>query len=354
MGEDVDVLYDFVHSGPPDRRAWCNQNVRDGEMARGQDRETGDYNAFWKSRDYWHQLGGVNAATMLAHGLNDWNVMPLHSVRVYETLKQRGVPARIFLHQGGHGGEPPFEHMNRWFTRYLFGIENGVESEPRAWIVREDAHRAEPTPYADYPNPDARLVALHPGPGGAARGALSLEPIPRAGRETFVDDASVTGTDLAKAEASKNRLLFQTPELSEPVHLSGTPRVALRIAADRPAANLSVWLVSLPWQEGEKVKIHANVITRGWADPQNAASIEEGEPLVPGEFRDVVFELEPDDQIVAKGERIALVVFSSDHDFTLWPAPGTELTLDLDASLVELPVVGGADALRRALGGAAR
>ena len=142
--------------------------------------------------------------------------------------------------------------------------------------------------------------------------------------------------------------------MAEPVHLSGAPRIALRIAANRPAANLSVWLVSLPWQEGEKVRIHANVITRGWADPQNAASIEEGEPLVPGEFRDVVFDLEPDDQVVAKGERIALLVFSSDRDFTLWPKPGTEITVDLDATLLELPVVGGAEALRRAFGGAAR
>src|SRR5690606_36667115 len=47
-GEDIDVLYDFIYSGPPERRAWCNQNVRDGEMARGQDRATGDYNEFWR------------------------------------------------------------------------------------------------------------------------------------------------------------------------------------------------------------------------------------------------------------------------------------------------------------------
>ena len=43
------------------------------------------------------------------------------------------------------------------------------------------------------------------------------------------------------------------------------------------------------------------------------------------------------------------MVFSSDHDFTLWPEPGTELTLDLGASHLHLPVVGGSAALSRAI-----
>ena len=35
------------------------------------------------------------------------------------------------------------------------------------------------------------------------------------------------------------------------------------------------------------------------------------------------------------------MIFSSDRDFTLWPAPGTELTIDLDRTSLRLPVVGG-------------
>jgi X-Pro dipeptidyl-peptidase len=40
------------------------------------------------------------------------------------------------------------------------------------------------------------------------------------------------------------------------------------------------------------------------------------------------------------------MIFSSDREFTLWPPPGTELTVDLDATSLELPVVGGAGAFR--------
>jgi X-Pro dipeptidyl-peptidase len=355
MGEDIDVLYDFIHSGADDRRTWCDQNVRDAEMANGQDRASGDYNAFWKSRDYWPRLGKVKAATLLAHGLNDWNVMPSHSIRVYQALEKQGVPAQIYLHQGGHGGEPPLAMMNRWFTRYLYGEANGVEKDPRAFVVREDAKRKDPTPYADYPNPDAKSVTLYPLPGGAKQGALGLSPKKSGGREKLVDDVAKSGAELARADESKHRLLYVSPELKQPVHMSGVTKVALRLASSRPAANVSVWLVTLPWKEAQKGgRPPQNVITRGWMDPQNRASLEKGEPLVPGTFYDLQLELEPDDQIVPAGERIALMVFASDRDFTLWPAAGTELTIDLEGTLLELPVVGGADALKKAFGESAR
>jgi X-Pro dipeptidyl-peptidase len=93
------------------------------------------------------------------------------------------------------------------------------------------------------------------------------------------------------------------------------------------------------------------VITRGWADLQNRLSLVQGTPLVPGEFVEMTFTLQPDDQVIPAGKRIGLMVFSSDRDFTLWPQPGTALTLDLDGTTLTLPVVGGGDALRRAMGG---
>ena len=53
--------------------------------------------------------------------------------------------------------------------------------------------------------------------------------------------------------------------------------------------------------------------------------------------------------MIPAGEQLALMVFSSDRDFTLWPEAGTTLTVDLAGTSLELPVVGGAEALSRAL-----
>ena len=64
----------------------------------------------------------------------------------------------------------------------------------------------------------------------------------------------------------------------------------------------------------------------------------------------LVFRTKPDDQIIPAGKRIGLMIMSSDRDFTLWPPPGTELTIDLDETTVRLPVVGGPAALKRAFG----
>ena len=347
LGEDIDVLYDFINSGFPERRDHCNRTVRDEEMRRGFDRTSGDYNRFWAGRDYLNDLGPVKAATLMAHAFNDWNVMPEHSVRIYQALKAKGVPVQAYFHQGGHGGPPPLELMNRWFSRYVCGVDNGVENDPRAWIVREETKRNRPTPYVDYPNPSASFVRLFPWGNGEDVGSLVVRRPQAQGTRTFVDDVAQSGGALAKATSSPHRLLFSTPELTEALHISGTPRLKIRLAANAKAANLSVWLVSLPWTEDAK-RITANVITRGWADPQNHDSLSHGKPLIPGRFYDLEFELQPDDQVIPKGQRVALMVFSSDRDFTLWPKAGTELTVDLDATSLELPVVGGDYVLRRA------
>lgn len=393
IGEDMDVLYDFIHSQDEARRPWCDANVRDGEMAAGMDRRTGDFNDFWMGRDFMARTENVRAATLMAHAFNDWNVMPEHSVRVYEALKARGVPAMAYFHQGGHGGPPPLELMNKWFTRWLYGVENGVEDEPRAWIVREGDERLQPTPYPDYPNPEASPVPLRLTPGGNWAGGVALASeagasagssaaAPGAGGaasgnrsgsspsvESFRDNFSFALDDLSRAEWSDHRLLYLTPELTEDVHLSGWSTVTVRLAADQPYANLSVALVELPWTEGRNAR--GGVITRGWADPANRASLtgdrpndlaaaaldrvtdhtrlDRSQPLTPGEFVEVTFELQPDDQVIPAGARMGIMIFGSDRDFTLRPDPGTGIAVDLAGTTLTLPVVGGEPALRRAL-----
>jgi X-Pro dipeptidyl-peptidase len=380
MGEDIDFLYDYVNSGDPARRDHCNQLYRDGEFAQGRDRAHGDYNDFWAARDLLPKTGNIKAAVLMAHAFNDWNVVPEHSVRIYEALKGK-VPLQAYYHQGGHGGNPPMEMMNKWFTRYLYGVQNNVEKDPKAWIVREAAPAPPPppaapgtdpaagrgrgrgatpapTPYADYPNPAAQLVTLVAQASGNAVGVLNAGTTGAAAKEKLSDNVDIAGPALAAAGTSPHRLLYATPELVEPVHISGTSKITLRLASSKPAANLSVWLVQLPWTDGNISP--ANLITRGWADPQNYASLTNGgdyhsktpgQPLTPGKFVDLTFSLQPDDQIIPAGKHIGLMIFSSDRDFTLWPKPGTELTIDLAGTKLQVPVVGGSAAFKKAVGG---
>lgn len=343
LGEDVDVLYDLINTGDKKKRKRNNFRVRDSILVAGHDRITGDYNDFWAGRDYLKDIDKMKAAMIMAHGFNDWNVMPEHSYRFYKAAKDKGLPTQLYYHQQDHGGDPPFRMMNRWFTRYLHGVENGVEQDKPVQIIREHAHG--PTVYLEFPHADARIVTLYPKTGENNTGTLSLDKMLRYDMDTLTDDYHLSAKELINAEHANNRLLFVSPVLQEDVHLSGIPYVTVRVSSSKAAANLSVYLVSLPWEEEKGTALYDNLINRGWADPQNHKSFTQSEPLKQGEFYDVTFDLQPDDQIIRKGQQIALMIFSSDKEFTLHPKPGTELYIDVSRTKIVLPIVGGKAAI---------
>ena len=234
LGEDVDVLYDFIASGDSTGRANCERIWKNGIFAgaTGQDRATGDYNDFWSKRDLLPYVKNIKAAVLLAHGFNDYNVVPEHSVRIYDEMKARGLPVSMYLHQGGHGGNPPADMMNRWFSHYLYGVDNGVEKDPPVWIVQDvyaqepramaaaaarccrcaswcglrsrqrrfrgDGSRARsgrgrgvvtpPTPFASFPVPGSVPVVFHPSAGRHRHG----ESVVRSSEERNATSSSTT------------------------------------------------------------------------------------------------------------------------------------------------------------------
>ncbi|MBT8245059.1 Xaa-Pro dipeptidyl-peptidase [Winogradskyella sp.] len=346
LGEDIDVLYDFVHSGDEDKRAYNNKTVRDTELKNGMDRQTGDMNDFWYNRDYLPKMKNMKAAMLMSHGFNDWNVMPEHSYRIYMKAKEMGLPTAIYYHQQGHGGPPPTSMMNKWFTKYLHGIENGIEDEEyKAYIVREYDNRLEPKAYKDYPNPEAKDVTLNLTSGGNKIGGLTTSKGNKT-TEKLIDDVSFTWKDLAKSDNSQNRLLYVSQPLKEDIHISGVPKISIRLSSNKPSANLTVYLLSLPLENG---KITDDLITRSWADPKNYKSITDEEDLKLGKFYTVNFDLQPDDQVIRKGQQIGLMIFSSDPEFTLHPKAGTELSVKLNKTSITLPVVGGKNAYSEAV-----
>jgi hypothetical protein len=319
--------------------------------------------------------------------------------------------------------------VNRWFTKYLWGQDNGVENLPKSWVVRESEScpprettvtgdqsntatlavassaafmvgqtltvpqtnadgttsntsrpiigipdathvtldraiatnagqkvadgavvglscgNSNPTPYAEWPDPASARVTQKLLPGGNARGTLGFGAASAGTTEALTDDATIAATTLRDAQYSPNRLIYQTNPLTEDVRISGTPTVSLRVAFSQPAANLSAALISYPADGGD-----GTILTRGWKDPQNRNSDYVTEPMTPGEFYTVSFGMQAKDAVVPAGNRLALMVFSSDRNYTIRPAPGTEVTLDLAGSSFDIPVVGGASGFAQATG----
>ncbi|MFD0919808.1 Xaa-Pro dipeptidyl-peptidase [Saccharopolyspora rosea] len=331
QGEDADVLAKYVYTRAD--REVCRARI--DRIAAEEDRVTGDYNDFWDHRNYLNDVDRVHAAVLSVHGLHDWNVKTRQAAQWYEALRERGVPHKIWWHQSGHTDpitlrkDAWLHTLNRWFTRYLYGVPNGVEGEPRATIQREDASWVEEP---EWPAPEARDVVLRPGEGGRTRGALGKSEVD--GVEYLRDDATRTAEELASAPESPNRLSYVSEPLAAPVRVSGTVRAELGLTFDRPAANVTALLVDQA-PDGS-----TTVVTRGWADPQNRHRIDRTSPVRPGRRYDIDVSMQPDDYVFAPGHRLGLVVLSSDHDFTLRPKPGTGLALDLSRTSVRLPLLG--------------
>ena len=331
QGEDADVLAEYTYTRPD--QDICRPVLAD--IAARQDRVTGDYIPFWDARNYMNDIENVHAASLVAHGNNDWNVMTKHAAVYYQALKERGLPHQLYWHQGGHGGSPPLIRTNRWFSHYLWGVDNGVENDPKAWVVREGQSSQNPTPYPEWPDPGAARVTLSFNGNGLETGQLTLREGKKA-RQTLVDNATISPATLMNAASSPNRLLFKTPPLLAPIRISGTPTITLTMAFSKPKANLTAHLISYPSGGGS-----GTVISRGWIDPENRTSPAVTEGIVIGKSYKLTFDFQPKDSVVAAGRRLGVMILSSDRDYTVRPAPGTELTMDLRESQVRLPIVGG-------------
>ncbi|MER0247235.1 CocE/NonD family hydrolase [Streptomyces sp. HSW2009] len=361
------------------------QAVRD-DLRAGEDDASGNYNPYWSERDYRAapapEVGRVRTSVLAVHTLNDQNVRPNQFARWWQGLKEQGVPRKLWLGQYGHTDAFDFpgrrdlwvDTLHRWFDHWLYGIENGIMTEPRVDL------QTGPTTWTTQRDWPARStpVALHPG----ADGSLGLRPAP-AGSQSF-SDLKVSETELVTDPTTSrpSRLAYVSQPLTGPARISGTPAVDLRLSLDGPTANLTALLVDYGTDERIDVvrnepqnRLHdgvrlldreschgasietddacyratanvtashpVHVIARGSLDAQNHASESDPQPLTPGRAYQIGWDTLPNDYVVKPGHRIGLVLAGTPAEYLYFEtATGTRVTVDLAASKIRIPVVG--------------
>ena len=101
----------------------------------------GDYSDHWKVRDYTLDAENIKCPALIVHGLNDDNVRTKEFDLMYKAYETAGVNVKLLLHQDAHltpsypagnlefyiDGESYNNVLNRWFSHYLYGVENGAE-----------------------------------------------------------------------------------------------------------------------------------------------------------------------------------------------------------------------------------
>ena len=113
----------------------------------------GDYGTHWATRDYTagnagkktdngETYGNFRCPVLIVHGLNDDNVRTKQFQLMYDAFKNANQNVKLLLHQGAHitpdydshktslliGDETYNSILNKWFSHYLYGVENGAEN----------------------------------------------------------------------------------------------------------------------------------------------------------------------------------------------------------------------------------
>lgn len=112
------------------------------QMKEEQEATNGDYGPHWENRDYTKDWKNIKCPALIVHGLNDTNVKTKEFDLMYQAYQKAGADVKLLLHQGTHltptypsseyemytDGELYDTVLNRWFSHYLYGENNGAEN----------------------------------------------------------------------------------------------------------------------------------------------------------------------------------------------------------------------------------
>lgn len=374
QGDDIALLARYCFSrrlDAADYPAVAAQNKRRlAQMQAESDREGGGYNAFWQERNYLNYAADFKASVLIVHGLNDWNVKTDQCAALWQMLEERQIPRKMLLHQGGHVYIHNHQSidftrlLHRWLDYWLYGIENGVMEDGAGALVQSNLDQYLWQASPSWPPPQAENRRFSPAPAQTA----------------FTDDLRATGylreednrADWLRAMVEKPledkpyRVAAALCKAENEVRISGTVKLRLEAACDRPAAALSAMLVdygralrltldtevaeekglALGPEAGEMDLLRFSaeagpspwrVITRGWLNTQNRSSAAEKETVEPGVFYPYNIEMIPTDYTLRPGHTLGLVVYGTDAEYTPRAVSVTRFTLKEGTLQVDIP-----------------
>lgn len=322
------------------------------ELDAGVDDDTLAYTDFWKQRNTLALAGNIKAATLIAHGQSDNNVKTKNAVQLYQMLHQSGKPVQLWFHAKDHD-DPAWQkewqkQIVLWYSRYLFGVNNGVEAQPT--YVRE-------TPPGDKvvgdlggePRTDLSdtLTGHCNQPGSAAHNPrdcvtsggilVKEEAWPKTETLSFhlrrgpaQDTALLLTTDAAEGSVGtplnlrfdNDSGVFTTRPLANAARFAGTIHVTTTVKFPKGKADLKA-----------KLFVDGQAVTWGWANPALHKSLETPEVIAANTAYKVSLEMMPRDFTVLPGRKISLVIQGYDN----WN--GQEVSLDLASTTLDMPLV---------------
>ncbi|KVW63348.1 X-prolyl-dipeptidyl aminopeptidase [Burkholderia ubonensis] len=308
------------------------------------DNTTYAYNDFWKARNTVSLVDRIQAAMLIAQGQADNNVKTKNATQLYDALYRAKKPVQLWLHSRNHDDPAWQKEWQRqrqilmWYSRYLFGVNNGVEKQPTD--VRETPAGDIPVGATLDPDPndtsDALIGHCHSGhnprdciPTGelfikedawpkTVDTAYYLRGDGRTGGVLTPDTAG--GAPALVGFSQSENVSYETQPLANATRYAGAITVAMRGRFAPAVTNIKATL-----------SVDGHDVTYGWANPRFYKGLETPQTIMSGTDYDFTLDMMPRDFTVLPGSKIKL---------KLEAYQGSALvTLDLTSTTLQMPVV---------------
>ncbi len=306
--------------------------------------------AYWQRGSVSRDYAAIKCPIFIVDGWTDTYINT-----VFRLLEHATTPIKALVGPWAHNypeGGTPGPALNwiveeiRWWKQHLAGEQTGIMEEPALRSFMPSATASEAT----TPDLPGRWVAdTHWPSPHVQRHSLFLShsrlgETPGSGKITYVADKIVgleklewlpfppEGLPGEQTPDDRKSLVFDSDILTEPTDILGHPTAHIRVAANRPVAQLALRLCRVD-PDGKSW-----LITDGLLNLTQRESNVTPTALEPGKFYDVAIELNAIAHRFSKGTRMRLAISESLWPL-VWPSPDiVTLTIDLAHSHLDLPV----------------
>ena len=313
------------------------------------------YDDYWRFGSVRESYGEIEAATMIVAGWADG-----YSNIALRSFPHLGCPKRVLIGPWPHAAVetcvpgPNIDlvpEMVRWWDRWLKDADNGVDREPPIVVYQQRSTppdplrsivrggwRFEPTWPPERLAPKAwALRDATPGGLTGATGPDVLHVRGDVGTTAWISCAGAMpwGQPGDQGPDEAMSLTYTWAPLDRELEMLGQSRLRARLTSDEPVAYLSAKVCDVA-PDGS-----SNLVVRGLLNLAHRGSRSDPSPLEPGKSVDIELELEAVAWTFEVGHRIRLDLAGADWP-NAWSPPATAtLTIDREASELELPVLDG-------------
>ena len=384
QGEDADVLGEITFSR--EQSAADYLKIKDTWLAQlkkltsGQDRQSGSYNKFWDNRNLLKNVN-IKADMMLVHGLNDWNVKPLHVYNLRNTLKNEAITQKLVLHQGQHEYLNNFRSVdftdlaNLWLTNKLLDVDNQANQVVPDVLVQDNAEPETWNTYQDWgSDAEVKTISLNDQRFTDLNENQSFnDQLPQDLFKQYVAETHKWQHALftkSHSKMDKHAIKLVTEPLDQDMIVDGEAKITLRASSSADLGLLSAALVdygdekrltAVPqvlaaqkiitgynWRKDDlkeflpEPKVSAyKKFTDAHMNMQNRTNNYKSDDLKAGQYYNFEMAFQPTFWRLLKGHQLGIIIYATDMDYTIRGNQNITYSVDLGASQIELPLLAG-------------